>query len=89
MLRLKSVLAAAEVMTAGRRVLELLSKANFDPNQPRVPGGNPDGGQWTGEGWHSTQQVAAIIPLRVLRRLIGRDPPPEVPQDKPSRMSLT
>jgi hypothetical protein len=22
-------------------------KAGFDPNQPRVPAGNPDGGQWT------------------------------------------
>lgn len=25
----------------------LTGKANFDPNQPRVPAGNPDGGQWT------------------------------------------
>ena len=25
-------------------------KAGFDPNQPRVPAGNPDGGQWTGTG---------------------------------------
>lgn len=25
-------------------------KANFNPNQPRVPAGNPDGGQWTTEG---------------------------------------
>ncbi len=25
-------------------------KANFNPNQPRVPTGNPDGGQWTGGG---------------------------------------
>lgn len=23
-------------------------KAGFDPNQPRVPAGSPDGGQWTG-----------------------------------------
>jgi len=22
----------------------------FDPNQPRVPAGNPDGGQWTDGG---------------------------------------
>jgi hypothetical protein len=22
----------------------------YDPNQPRVPAGNPDGGQWTTEG---------------------------------------
>jgi len=25
-------------------------KAGFNPNQPRVPAGNPDGGQWTGSG---------------------------------------
>ena len=25
----------------------VLSKANFNPNQPRVPAGNADGGQWT------------------------------------------
>jgi phage portal protein BeeE len=24
--------------------------AKYDPNQPRVPGGSPDGGQWTGGG---------------------------------------
>lgn len=27
-----------------------LIKAGFDPNQPRVPAGNPDGGQWTDAG---------------------------------------
>ena len=25
-------------------------KAGFDPDQPRVPAGNPDGGQWTSGG---------------------------------------
>jgi len=25
---------------------QLLRKANFDPNQPRVPAGNSDGGRW-------------------------------------------
>jgi hypothetical protein len=30
--------------------MELLLKANFDPNQPRVPRGNADGGQWTRVG---------------------------------------
>lgn len=28
----------------------LEGKANFNPSQPRVPKGNPDGGQWTAEG---------------------------------------
>lgn len=26
------------------------AKTGFNPNQPRVPAGNPDGGQWTGGG---------------------------------------
>jgi hypothetical protein len=27
-----------------------VAKTGFDPNQPRVPTGNPRGGQWTGGG---------------------------------------
>ncbi len=30
--------------------LQLIHKANFNPNQPRMPRGNPDGGQWTRVG---------------------------------------
>lgn len=30
--------------------LSLRLKAGFRPEQPRVPAGNPDGGQWIGEG---------------------------------------
>ncbi len=30
--------------------LDLYTKANFNPNQPRVPSGNHDGGQWTDSG---------------------------------------
>jgi hypothetical protein len=41
-LRLRSRLAADEVLTR----LEILKKS-FNPDQPRVPGGEPDGGQWT------------------------------------------
>ncbi|WP_146618736.1 hypothetical protein [Rhodoplanes elegans] len=42
-------LAFARCMTALRRYVETCRKANFDPNQPRVPAGNPEGGQWTSE----------------------------------------
>ena len=35
-----------------RSVIDEL-KANFDPNQPRVPAGNSDGGQWTDVGGSS------------------------------------
>lgn len=32
---------------AAARLLRLLGKANFNPDQPRAPAGQPDGGQWT------------------------------------------
>ncbi len=31
----------------------------FDPNQPRVPAGNPDGGQWTSGTTGDVQSIAA------------------------------
>jgi len=34
----------------GEGVGPLAGKAGFDPNQPRVPAGSPDGGQWTDGG---------------------------------------
>ena len=34
-------------------------KANFNPNQPRLPAGGPDGGQWTDEGGGTTRVRAA------------------------------
>jgi Bacterial CdiA-CT RNAse A domain len=37
-------------------------KAGFDPNQPRVPAGNPDGGQWTDGGG----SVGGINDARIL-----------------------
>jgi hypothetical protein len=43
-------------------------KAGFDPDEPRVPAGNPDGGQWTTEGDES-----AIVPAAA-RRPAGRTP---------------
>ncbi|MFD2181404.1 hypothetical protein [Rhodoplanes azumiensis] len=42
--------AFARCMTALRRYAETCRKANYDENQPCVPAGNPDGGQWTSEG---------------------------------------
>jgi hypothetical protein len=42
-------LTAARFVLATWR-LQLALKANFNPNQPRVPRGNPDGGQWTDVG---------------------------------------
>ncbi len=49
LLRLKWLAAATRFEIAMRRHDRAL-KANFNPNQPRVPRGNPDGGQWTSGG---------------------------------------
>jgi hypothetical protein len=46
---MSSQLQAAALATSLRRLTHAC-KANFNPNQPRVPAGNPDGGQWTEAG---------------------------------------
>jgi len=62
---LRPRLDALRVLTAAAR-FQLAIKANFNPNQPRVPAGQPGGGQWTnGDG--VTQLVAdKPSPLRRL-----------------------
>jgi hypothetical protein len=63
LLRLRSELAAIKAALKFRRLLRT-SKANFNPNQPRVPAGNPDGGQWITDGPGPTQEPESD-PIRV------------------------
>jgi hypothetical protein len=49
LLRLRRELAAINAELKFRRFFRSL-KAGFNPNQPRLPRGNPGGGQWTSEG---------------------------------------
>lgn len=42
--------------------VRLALKAGFDPNQPRMPAGNPDGGQWTRIGGDGSV-AAETIPI--------------------------
>jgi len=45
------------MMSALARLQALIEKGGFDPNQPRVPAGNSEGGQWTtGEGSGQSRQ---------------------------------
>jgi hypothetical protein len=39
------------------RSQNLLRRGGFDPNQPRVPAGNPDGGQWTYVAGYSARDL--------------------------------
>jgi hypothetical protein len=43
--------AVAETL---RGLLRELRKTSFNADEPRVPAGNPDGGQWTGDGRNGT-----------------------------------
>lgn len=50
-LRQRMAVAAIDVLVRAVAFrLAMDGKANFNPNQPRVPGGRPDGGRWTRDG---------------------------------------
>jgi len=72
LLRLKWLAAATRFEIAMRRHDRALK---YSPDQPRVPRGNPDGGQWT-SGGRAEHRV----------RLAGEAPtndPPEIPKERP------
>lgn len=51
--------------------LALKLKANFDPNQPRVPAGNPDGGQWAGSGGRAGRRAAPKTATGTSQRVVS------------------
>jgi hypothetical protein len=63
----------------------LLYKAGFRPDEPRVPAGNPDGGQWTdGGGSDSSSRTASSDrPSRILQ--INDDDVPDITDHPPLR----
>ena len=46
----KTLQVRLEIMKAIRTLVAQDDLEKFDPDQPRVPAGNSDGGQWTSEG---------------------------------------
>jgi hypothetical protein len=56
LLQLRADLAALEMRWA---IANLAYKYNFNPAQPRVPAGSPDGGRWTDAGGAGWVRVAA------------------------------
>jgi hypothetical protein len=82
----------------------LEGKANFNPNQPRVPKGSPDGGRWTSEDWDNAGGWAGAGGEEDLTDFSGTqrrppgighnegpplDEPPEVPPQRPSTAQET
>ncbi len=81
-----------------RALITDLRKAGFNPNQPRVPAGNPDGGQWTDEGGNggarnaapenpSDQQVVNTPPGIGHNQGPPLEDPPKIPPRPPSKLS--
>lgn len=66
--RLKWLAAATRFEAAALRYEACLRKANFNPAQPRVPAGNPDGGQWVADAGTSVQRPGAITDFSAGRR---------------------
>ena len=96
---LKSALASdfdAELVRL-RRELELVKreyyarKAGFNPNQPRVPVGNSDGGQWTSGGGGSATQVRLADASNILGSLVMSDasPDPIIPGAQYAQTEIT
>jgi hypothetical protein len=79
-----SWLLRASVVEAKHAQLARAFKAGFNPNQPRVPAGNPDGGQWTGSGGGgSSSSTVGGDALTQVAQNASFDQPPEVPKERP------
>jgi hypothetical protein len=63
----------------------LLHKAGFRPDEPRIPAGNPDGGQWTdgGGSGSSSRTGSSDRPSRILQ--INDDDAPDIANHPPLR----
>jgi hypothetical protein len=57
----KQVSASEIAAEIARQVFRELRKAGFNPNEPRVPAGNPDGGEWTREDGDSTGTDTRVL----------------------------
>jgi hypothetical protein len=63
--RLAWLLRARDVEIKLKHLAEAVAEAKFNPNEPRVPAGNPDGGQWTtGAGGGSGVEATISLGLR-------------------------
>lgn len=56
------------------KLLRLRRKAGFNPNQPRVPGGNADGGQWSDGGSEDGSQLDSGAPGRITKDPLAAPP---------------
>lgn len=77
LLSLEARLASGTLAFAAARLRAAIWKANFDPNQPRIPRGDPHGGRWTRVGEESSPDKVQLAQ--------GDPPPPDIPPTRPAR----
>jgi hypothetical protein len=65
--RMSSLVHASNVEAKLRQLARAL-ETKYDPNQPRIPAGNPDGGQWTETGAGNATGEESLL-LSSLRRI--------------------
>jgi hypothetical protein len=84
--RLRGQIAGNAMLLALYRLEGLLRKANFKPDQPRVPAGSSEGGQWAGEGSGDGSSTVHHPRLLSIGYRPGKEPPkpPRIPVDKPA-----
>ncbi|WP_146170274.1 hypothetical protein [Bosea sp. 124] len=70
-LALSSKIAGDRMMAAFERLCRLMAKESFNPDQPCVPAGNPDAGQWTA-GDAAVGSGAALNPLQSIAAATSR-----------------
>jgi hypothetical protein len=58
--RVAWLLRARDVELKLKNLAEAVAKANFNPNEPRVSAGNPDGGQWTNGGGGGSEATISL-----------------------------
>jgi hypothetical protein len=80
--RIAAELAALSFSLRAARLRELIRKAGFRPDQPRVPAGNPDGGQWTDDLRGAGSDASEDFPL-ILVSANYEGPPPKIPDKEP------
>jgi hypothetical protein len=54
-------LAFAAFLLRAEQIRVLFRKANFNPNQPRVPSGHPHGGRWADDGGHGDRRPPILL----------------------------
>lgn len=80
-------IAGERMMAAFARLQAFAEKAGFNPDQPRVPAGNPDGGQWTGSDG-SSQGSRSGVGGNGGPPLDPEESPKQPPKEKTSRIKI-